>query len=76
MTPTNETLDFLEAQIPELAGAATRIAFWNALTAGCSVVVAEADSLVEIFPNGTKSILGPLMSLAPPRAEAPQPINS
>lgn len=47
-------LDFLEQQVPSQATAATRAAFWNALTRGQSVMCAQGDELYEIAPDGSR----------------------
>ena len=54
MNYDDETLDFLEQQIPEMAAAAVKQAYWNALASGSSVLVSDTDGVIrEIFPNGT-----------------------
>lgn len=46
-------IQFLEQQIPEMAEAATRQAFWDTLTSGNSVTISENGEIKEIFPDGT-----------------------
>lgn len=58
MELSEEAIDYLEQQIPELAELATRQAFWQTLASGHSVTVSEGSNLVEIFPDGTKKIVG------------------
>jgi hypothetical protein len=58
-----EELDYLEAQIPELAEIAFKQAYWQALASGNKVLEAQDGSLVEVSPDGTRKILKPL----PPR---------
>lgn len=70
MSKTEAELDFLESQIPALAEAATRTAFWNALTRGQSVLVAEGDDLIEISPDGSRRFV---KKLAP---NVPAPIDA
>ena len=63
MALNDKEIDYLEAHIPELAGAAFKQAFWAALATGSSVLMSENGSLVEAFPDGTRKIIKPL----PPR---------
>lgn len=58
-----EELDYLEAQIPELAEIAFKQAYWQALASGNKVLEAQDGSLVEVSPDGTRKIIKPL----PPR---------
>ena len=60
MKLSEEELDFLETQIPDLAEAAFKQAYWAALSSGSSVLVSEGGYLVEVFPNGHKKIIKPL----------------
>jgi hypothetical protein len=53
-----KTIDYLEQHIPELAEAATKQAYWNALASGNSVLVSEDGLLIENFPDGTSKIVG------------------
>ncbi len=46
-------IDYLEKHIPEMAQAAVRQAYWQALASGSSVLVAENGVINEIFPDGT-----------------------
>ena len=71
MSKTEAELDFLESQIPAMAEAATRSAFWNALTRGQTVLVAEGDDLVEISPDGTRRFIKKL----PPNVPVPPNIT-
>lgn len=57
MTHSDETLDLLEEQIPALARSAGTIAYWEALSAGLSVLQVEGGHLVETFPDGTQRII-------------------
>lgn len=54
MSLTEESMQFLEEQIPELAEAAVRQAYWDALNSGSSVLEYENGALVEVFPDGTR----------------------
>ena len=57
MNITEESMRFLEEHIPDLADAAVKQAYWQALATGSSVLVSEEDALVEIFPDGTRKVL-------------------
>ena len=57
MSMTEESMRFLEEHIPDLADAAVKQAYWQALAAGSSVLVFEEGALVEIFPDGTRKVL-------------------
>lgn len=53
-----KTIDYLEQHIPELAEAATKQAYWQALASGNSVLVSENGVIKENFPDGTSQIVG------------------
>ena len=57
MNITEESMRFLEEHIPDLANAAVKQAYWQALATGSSVLVSEEGALVEIFPDGTRKVL-------------------
>lgn len=57
MNMTEESMRFLEEHIPDLADAALKQAYWQALATGSSVLVSEEGALVEIFPDGTRKVL-------------------
>lgn len=57
MENNEKTMEFLEAHIPELAGTATKQAYWQALAAGSSVLVAENGEIAEVFPDGTVKVV-------------------
>lgn len=57
MAMNEKTIRFLEEQIPELALAALKQAYWRALASGHSVLKAEGDSLVQVHPDGTKTFV-------------------
>ena len=57
MAITEKALDYLEQQIPELAEQATRQAYWRTLASGDSAVVAEDGNIVEVKPDGTRTII-------------------
>jgi hypothetical protein len=57
MEDNEKVIDYLEQQIPELAAAATKIAYWQALASGSSVLISENDEIVEVFPDGTRKFV-------------------
>jgi hypothetical protein len=57
MSMTEESMRFLEEHIPDLADAAVKQAYWQALATGSSVLVSEDGVLIEIFPDGTRKVL-------------------
>lgn len=50
-------IDYLEKYIPDLAEAAIKQAYWQALASGSSVLVSENGELREVFPDGTSKIV-------------------
>ena len=54
---TDQELDFLEQQIPILAETAMKQAYWQTLTSGNSVMIAENGFLVEVSPNGSRKVV-------------------
>lgn len=54
MEDNEKVIDYLEQQIPELAAAATKIAYWQALASGSSVLISENGEIVEVLPDGTR----------------------
>lgn len=54
---TETELNYLEQQIPILAETATKQAFWQTLAAGNKVIIAENGKLIEVSPDGTRTIL-------------------
>ena len=65
---SEEAIDFLEEKIPELAEMALKLAYWQALASGHSVLEAEDGALYRIFPDGTKEFVKKL----PPRIPVTQ----
>lgn len=54
MENNNEKMiDYLEQHIPEMAQAAVKQAYWQALASGSSVLVGENGVINEVFPDGT-----------------------
>lgn len=54
MINSEQSLQFLEEHIPDLADAAFKQAYWQALAAGSSVLVVENGAIVEVFPDGSR----------------------
>lgn len=52
-----KVIDYLEQQIPELAAAATKIAYRQALASGSSVLISKNGEIVEVFPDGTRKFV-------------------
>lgn len=57
MKDNEKVIDYLEQHIPELAAAATKIAYWQALASGSSVLISENGEIVEVFPDGTQKFI-------------------
>ena len=57
MPLTEKEIDFLEQQIPEMAIRALSQAYWDTLSNGHSVTIAENGKLVEVFPDGSKKFI-------------------
>lgn len=60
MNTQEQAIRYQEEHIPELASAATKQAYWQALAAGSSVLERADDSLVEVSPDGSRKIIKPL----------------
>lgn len=57
MSMTEQTMQFLEEHIPDLAGPAFKQAYWQALASGSSVLEVEDSTIVEVFPDGTRRVI-------------------
>lgn len=57
MKDNEKVIDYLEQQIPELAAAATKSAYWQALASGSSVLISENGEIIEVFPDGTRKFV-------------------
>lgn len=57
MIEKEKVIDYLEERIPELAAAATKIAYWQALASGSSVLISEKGNIVQVFPDGSRKIV-------------------
>jgi hypothetical protein len=60
-----KAIEYLEKHIPEMAEAAVKQAYWQALASGSSVLVSENGAINEVFPDGTIKFLKNI----PPRIE-------
>jgi hypothetical protein len=60
MSDSEQTLDYLEQQIPSLSGAAVDVAYVQALASGQTVLVTGKDGLYQAFPDGTRKLVKPL----------------
>jgi len=47
----------LEEQFPYIAETSVKQAYFEALSSGSSVLIAENDELVEVFPSGKKRVI-------------------
>ncbi len=65
MDLSEKALDYLEEHIPELAEVAFKQAYWAALASGSSVLMSENDNLVEVFPDGKRTIIKKLPPSTP-----------
>lgn len=57
MDMNEKTIAYLEEHIPELAEAATRQAYWQALASGSSVLISDNGVIKEVFPDGTVQVI-------------------
>jgi len=57
MSLSEEEMRFLEEHIPELATAAVKQAYWNALASETPVLICKDNALVEIHPDGTEKTI-------------------
>lgn len=54
---TDQELDFLEQQIPILAETAFQQAYWQTLSSGDKVMIAENGFLIEVSPDGSREVV-------------------
>ena len=54
---TEQELDFLEQQIPILAETALQQAYWQTLSSGDKVMIAENGFLIEVSPDGSREVV-------------------
>lgn len=57
MVNNEKAIDHLEAHIPELAEAAVKQAYWQALASGSSVMISDNGVIKEVFPDGTSKVI-------------------
>ncbi len=65
MTLSEKEMRFQEENIPELADAAFKKAYWEALASGNTVLTSENGSLVEVYPDGTRKFIKKLPPSTP-----------
>lgn len=63
-----KSMRFLEEQIPAIAELAGRKAYLDTLVSGDSVLICEKGTLLEIHPDGSRSVIKQL----PPPIPVPQ----
>lgn len=56
MKANEKEIEYLENHIPEMAEAAVKQAYWQALASGSSVLVSDNGTIKEVFPDGTTKI--------------------
>lgn len=52
-----KAIDYLESQFPALFEAAVRVAYWNTLAAGHSLLEAKDGFIYEVFPDGSRKVV-------------------
>lgn len=57
MRLSEKEIDFLEENIPDLVGTATKQAFWQTLASGNHVIIAEDGQLLKVFPDGKREVI-------------------
>ena len=57
MADPEQTLDYLEQQIPSLSAAAVEVAYWQALASGQAVLVSGEGGIYQAFPDGTRKLV-------------------
>lgn len=57
MENNEKAIDYLEEHIPEMAEAAVKQAYWQALASGASVLISDNGVIKEVFPDGTSKII-------------------
>ena len=57
MENNEKAIQYLEEHIPEMAEAAVKQAYWQALASGSSVLVSDNGVIKEVFPDGTSKII-------------------
>ncbi|WP_227657632.1 hypothetical protein, partial [Candidatus Magnetaquicoccus inordinatus] len=65
MTIPEQTMQFLEEHIPDLAEPAFKQAYWQALASGSSVLEVEGNQIVEVFPDGTRKLIKQIKQAIP-----------
>ena len=54
---TDKEIDFLEKQIPELAECSVKMAYYNTLSSGISVLESKGDKIIRTYPDGREEFV-------------------
>jgi hypothetical protein len=65
MIPNEQSMQFLEEHIPDLADAAFTQAYWQALATGSSVLKVKHGEIIEVFPDGSRKTIKKINELIP-----------
>lgn len=65
MITNEQSMQYLEEHIPDLADAAFTQAYWQALATGSSVLKVEQGEIIEVFPDGSRKLIKKIHSLIP-----------
>ncbi len=65
MIPNEQSMQFLEDHIPDLADAAFTQAYWQALAMGSSVLKVEQGKIIEVFPDGSRKLIKQISATIP-----------
>ena len=57
MPDPEQTLDYLEQQIPSLSAAAVDVAYWQALASGQAVLISGEGGIYEAFSDGSRKLV-------------------
>lgn len=57
MIPNEQSMQFLEDHISDLADAAFTQAYWQALASGSCVLKVEQGEIVEVFSDGSRKLI-------------------
>ena len=57
MALSDNEIDYLEENLPELMATATKQAYWQTLASGQSVLIAQNGQLIRVYPDGTRAFV-------------------
>lgn len=57
MADPEQTLDYLEQQIPGLSAAAVDVAYWQALASGQAVLVSGDGGIYQVYADGSRRLI-------------------